>query len=126
MNNSFSAAALAARVLATMFVWGGVSILGGFTDVSGGAAVIMVAILAFAAMGSTWAVWQTDTQGSDEQIAVEKSKRTNAPRLSRLIDSLDDDEIAELRLRLMANDEESVPLDTLLSRQRGEQRGRSQ
>jgi hypothetical protein len=124
MNNSASSSLLAARVLATMFVWGGVSILGSFTDVTGGFAVMMIAILAFAAMMSTRAVWGIGGQSADTQAQLEKAKRVGSMRLGRIVDSLSDDEIAELRMRLMGNDEEVVPLDSLLSRQHDEPRGR--
>jgi len=105
------------RLIATLLIWVSFTVVMTSSSsplnsngLSGGAAVIAIAFLAAAAGGSTLAVWVARPQETT-QPPLEKAKRT---RVGRFMDSLSDDEIAELRARLMADDAEPVALDDLL------------
>ncbi len=105
-----------AKLVATFMIWACFTIImtAGSSPVSqamGGTAVIMTVVLAIAASASTAAIWQSGEK--TESHSAEKAKRTHT-RVARFVDRLSDDEIAELRSRLMADDGEVVPLDELL------------
>jgi hypothetical protein len=58
-----------------------------------------------AAVKSTQAIWKAD---SAEAIPAAKAKRRQRDRITRLVDSLDDDDIFELEALLLARDHEEV------------------
>ncbi len=77
--------------------------------------------LALAAGGSTLAIAHAPDNSQRQEHNAEKAKRTRS-RVGRFMDSLSDDEVAELRARLMAEDGEVVPLEQLMA-QPEERRG---
>jgi hypothetical protein len=89
-------------------------------QVSGGTLALLTAILAVTAASATTAVWR-DRHGSATAVeAAEKAKRHS--RVERLMEQLDDRDIAELRARLAANEDgDAVPLEDLLRRQSRDQ-----
>ena len=103
-----------AKMLVTFFIWGMTPLIviaatdSAVRDVN---AVIVVAFVMLAAAMGTRAVWRTDVLTSD--ASTEKSKRTGSRRVRRSMDSLNDDEMEELRARL-GTDGEVVPLESLL------------
>lgn len=105
------------RLIATGIIWAMTPlIIVAATDsaVRDGNAVVLVAIVMIAAALSTRSVWNAIPGGALE--AGEKTKRTGSRRVRRLVESLTDDELDELRARL-SDDGEVVPLDTLLAQQ---------
>jgi hypothetical protein len=81
-------------------------------------AVILVGLVMLCAAYSTRVIWQSGTEAA---LAPEKTKRIGSRRVNRLVQSLSDDEIEELRARL-SSDGEVMPLETLL--QQGQDRQR--
>jgi hypothetical protein len=88
---------------------------------TGDSAVIMTIVLAIAAGGSTVAISQSGEAHQLREQSLEKAKRTRT-RVGRFVDSLGDDEIAELRARLVADDGEVTPLEQLMSEQESRRR----
>jgi hypothetical protein len=80
----------------------------------GESAVWLTLALALAAGGSTLAIAVGSDRSQPEEQRVEKAKRTRS-HVGRMMDSLSDDEVAELRARLMAEDDEVVPLEQLMA-----------
>ena len=111
------------RMIATLIIWVAFTVM--MTSSSGPAAradgTAITGILAGAAFLSTLAVWFgsfRQAQTTESQItAAEKGKRRSGTRVSRLMDEMDADDLAELRARLMALDDEGeqVSLETLLT-----------
>jgi hypothetical protein len=91
------------------------------SNVEGDVVIWITMVLAAAAGGSTIAVTQARDTSEQPERSAEKSKRTRT-RVGQFMDSLSDDEIAELRARLMDDDGEVMPLETLMT-QRHEERG---
>jgi hypothetical protein len=116
-----------AKLIAVFLIWLSFTVVmtsGGspLSEATGDAAVIMTVVLAIAAGGSTVAVWQSNEPRQLREPRIEKAKRTHS-RVGRFVDSLGDDEIAELRARLMVDDGEVVALEDLVSQQRQGQYG---
>jgi len=88
---------------------------------TGATAVVMTIALAGAAGGSTIAIWQSKEAHQSPEQSSEKAKRTRT-RVGRFVDSLGEDEIAELRARLVADDGETVPLERLMAEQESRRR----
>lgn len=106
------------RMLTTAFIWGVTPLIilaATESAVRDQYAVLLVTIVMIVAGASTHAVWK----GGDNAATApaDKHKRTGSRRVRRLVDSLSDDELDELRARLSA-DGEVVPLETLLAEQR--------
>lgn len=103
-----------AKMLVTFFIWGMAPLIviaatdQAVRDIN---AVIVVTVVMLAAAMGTRAVWTSDALTVEAQ--TEKSKRVGSRRVRRLMDSLSDDELDELRARL-GEDGEVVPLDSLL------------
>jgi hypothetical protein len=108
-----------AQVLATLFIWGASSaMVTAFSiqnNVSGFNFVILIAIVMASAVSATRFVWRGPAAAAVEAAysSSEKTKRAANQRLQRVMNSLSDDEIAELRARLSADDE-MVPLESLM------------
>ncbi|MBI5957959.1 MAG: hypothetical protein HY866_04440 [Chloroflexi bacterium] len=104
------------RLFATLIIWLAFSILVGTmtTSVTGamasanGAVVFgIVLVLAVMATISTLGVWFSgrDSSGSEVSTASRsKAKRAGSPRIERLVEQLDDDDIYELEAMLLARD----------------------
>lgn len=86
----------------------------------GESAVWLTLALALAAGVSTLGIAVGSDKSQSEEQHAEKAKRTRS-RVGRFMDSLSDDEVAELRARLMADDGEVVSLEQLMA-ERGERR----
>ena len=109
------------KLAATFIIWTAFTIImttgnSPLAQATGGSAVMMTVVLAIAAGASSIAIWQGGEKSNSKHVAVDKAKRTRT-RVGRFVDTLSDDEIAELRARLTAEDGEVVPLDDLLSQQ---------
>lgn len=94
------------RLGATFIIWAALTIVLTSNNFSDNAVASVFLILA--AMGSTIAVWLSGigTGHQHENLqAVEKSKRNSRQQLSRLIQQMDDDEIAQLGDLLSQNDD---------------------
>jgi hypothetical protein len=81
--------------------------------------VPVIALMALvAATTSMRYIWRESDSGAVQRIvaaqAAEKAKRSS--RVERLLDRLDDSELAELRSRLTGDDGEQIPLESLLRR----------
>ncbi len=108
------------RLIATMFIWAMVPASLSFTrDAQGAGQVFTVLVLALAAMGTSGFIWlgQAGAQHQASQAGqTEKTKRNSSQRVDTLMSALDEDDLAELRERLLASDGElPVPLDSLLA-----------
>jgi hypothetical protein len=106
-----------ARVVTTAVIWLMLPVIVGMAgnSVEGFNMVMLVAIIGAAAAGSTVAIW--NNRGQVVETQEEKAKRTGSYRVQRFVDHLSDDEVEELRARLGV-DNQTVPLETLLARQR--------
>ncbi len=106
----------AARTLSTLIIWAAVTILGigalvNATFLDSGAVVVIMILLVVGAAGATQAVWRSPAASS--QMEAEKAKRRG--KVDRMLDRLSEDEIEDLRARLMAeSDGEQVSLEELL------------
>lgn len=108
------------RLIATLVIWSGVTIMltAGSSVLSQDAAAATLTIMA--ASFATFAVWMSLrwTGAGEMTHQLEKGKRRNN-RLSRLIDSLDENELQDLEDRLAARrEEEEVELHSLLAPQK--------
>ncbi len=108
------------KLIATFLIWTSFTIIMtsgnsplNNSGLTGGAAVLAIAFLACAAGGSTLAIWIAGARANREESDA-KAKRTRS-RVGRFMESLSDDEVAELRTRLMVDDGEVTSLETLLS-----------
>jgi hypothetical protein len=108
------------KLIATFFIWTSFTVImtSGSSPLnnaglSGGSAVLAIAFLASAAGASTLAIWIAGAKANREESNT-KAKRTRS-RVGHFVESLSDDEIAELRARSMADDGEVTSLETLLS-----------
>jgi len=113
------------RLAATIFIWlmltGGVTVLIGNSFMMSEGAVstltVMFAIFGIVTAAATRFIWNgtLGLSSSDQaQAQAEKSKRSVDSRVRKLLASLDDNELDDLRQRLSAQDGELVSLDDLL------------
>jgi hypothetical protein len=113
------------KLAAVFFIWTAFTIImtssnSPLSQADGNGAVVMTVVLAIAAAGSTTAVWQS--KESNPVQTAEKAKRTRT-RVGRFVDSLGEEELAELRSRLVAEDGETVPLEQLMGEHHARRRG---
>lgn len=106
-----------ARVGGTFFIWVAFTVVSVASivnsEVIGGFLFLIMILLVGAAVSATQAVWKG--AGADKRGESEKSKRQD--RLDKVIAKLSDEDIDELRARLLADgDGEAVSLDELLHR----------
>jgi hypothetical protein len=113
MNN------MEARVLATFFVWTAFTIIVvaamvSHINVDAFAGIVLTIILAGSASGATSAIWKGGK--ADEEGSAEKAKRRN--NVDRVLERLSDQEIEDLRARLIgeSSDGEAVSLNELIQR----------
>lgn len=106
------------RMLSTGLVWAAVAGMGitamvsTNVNVEGGAFVLMIAILMIGGAAATSTIWKYGDHGDDTSEA-EKAKRRS--RVDRMIDRMDERDLAELRARLAENnDGEMMSLDELM------------
>ncbi|MBC7869983.1 MAG: hypothetical protein H7Y09_04030 [Chitinophagaceae bacterium] len=111
------------RLAATIFIWlmlaGGVTVLIGnsfmMSDDSVRILAMMFAVFGVITAAATRFIWNgTLGLNSIDQAQAEKSKRSADTRVSKLLASLTDDELDDLRQRLSAQDGELVSLNDLL------------
>ncbi len=109
-----------ARLIATSVIWIALPFIVEATQgsVDGGGMIPLVAIIMITAAGSTHSIWTAGARGALD-VSDEKAKRTGSARVRRMIDTLSDEELDELRARLSAS-ETPVPLETLLARREHE------
>lgn len=96
------------RLIAMTIVWGIVgSILLASALNNTSELVPMTFILGIAATGSTAVIWNAPRQTtvSNDAVSAAKQKRNN--RLSRMVEKLDDDEMAQLEDLLVSRQEDS-------------------
>lgn len=95
------------RLGATFIIWAALTVI--LTSPIANLDSVPSVFLILGAMGSTIAVWLSGiSTGQKNQTVVqaaEKSKRDSRDRLSRLIQQMDDDEIAQLGDLLSQNDD---------------------
>lgn len=116
------------KVFATAIIWLAFTLIMIFGDV--GTSFINIFFLAGAAMISTVAVWDglNNNNSSKRQnefkanVEFEKAKRRENKRLSRLIDSMNEDELAALESILSSrrdqfDEDEQIELNRLLAEQ---------
>ncbi|GIL12609.1 MAG: hypothetical protein BroJett038_13290 [Chloroflexota bacterium] len=103
------------RTLSTVTIWAALAILG-VTAMLTGTQVdfIMAAVAIGAGMMATIVIWESGKEAGKDQ--AEKAKRRG--RLDQMLDRLNEDELAELRSRLIESDGEQVTLDDLLAERR--------
>jgi len=104
------------RVIASSVIWVAfAAILIAAPNVTNDGFIVMV--LAIAAAVPTAIMWDSTRTAKEGESAEEKSgkaKREHSP-IARLVEVLDEDELEELRQRLIADEDgELVELDTLL------------
>jgi hypothetical protein len=118
------------KVVATAIIWTAFTLIMIFADVDA-TNFINLAILAGAAMISTVAVWEglNNSQATSKREGVikdvqkyEKAKRSENKRLARLIESMNEDEIAALESILSSrrdqfDEDEQIELNRLLAEQ---------
>lgn len=93
------------RMVSTLIVWATFAAIMILADVSGN--FITVAILALAAVGGTAMIWDGAGKSAHTGSAetAQKSKRDARARIARLVQDLDDDEVAQLGQLLSERDE---------------------
>lgn len=103
------------RVIATAFIWFMAAlILGILKDSVSSFNLVVLAGMVLLTVGlSTRWVWNSGAQPVAAEVSPEKAKRIEVDRVSRLVESLSDDELDHLRARL-SEQERMVPLDDLL------------
>lgn len=94
------------RLGATFVIWLALTIIltSATTAVSGSATVLLI----LAGLGSTVAIWLAGNVGVGAKgvmSSVEKSKRDSRDRVTRLVQDMDDDQIAQLGDLLSQNDD---------------------
>lgn len=106
-----------ARMLTTVIIWGlvaSVIITGMIQEYDAGALAVLTLILGIGAAIVTEKIWAVS--GESPVIAAEKAKRRS--KVDRMLERLDDQELAELRARLMSEqDGEAISLEDLLDEQ---------
>ncbi|MDX1991704.1 MAG: hypothetical protein SF029_04920 [bacterium] len=117
------------RLIATIFIWFAVGSIGTMFVINAfmmsEAAVItigvMTLVIALAALLATRFVWNGTlgmTPQMMQQQAAEKGKRSSDTRVSRMLAGLTEDELDDLRERLMAQDDgEMTSLEALMMEQ---------
>jgi hypothetical protein len=107
-----------AKAIASAIVWTAFTIVAGGTlassdNLSGGVVVVIMVLLVIAAGVSMGFIWMGDKENNTE--SAEKAKRQS--KLDRVLEKLSDQDVEELRTRLMAeSDGEEVSLNELLRR----------
>lgn len=107
-----------ARLFSTLIVWVAITVIAVAllvfnVTLEGFMAFFLPVLLFFAGMSSMRYIWRESDRGFSRE-RVEKTKRKS--RVERLMATLDEHELAELRAQLMADyDGEAVPLDELLA-----------
>jgi hypothetical protein len=95
------------RLGATFVIWAALTII--LTSTNSNLEGVGSVFIVLAAMGSTIAVWASGinmgNQRNDVVQAAEKSKRNSRDRLAKLVQQMDDDEIAQLGDLLSQNDD---------------------
>jgi hypothetical protein len=107
------------RLAATFLIWAGcvaIAIFGRSPNISEGNAVAFMFVLALAGSISTIAVWASTSghASNDAKEMAEKAKRRG--KVERMLDQLSDQDIAELRTRLMEQEADAVPLEDLMKK----------
>jgi hypothetical protein len=106
------------RLYATIAIWSALAVMGVAAMVTriqldGGALVALFFVLIIGAAGGTAAVWNSGNAKQEAVDEAEKAKRRS--KVERLVEKLDEQELDELRARLMAeNDGEALSLDELM------------
>lgn len=106
------------RLFSTLIVWTAITIIAISlmifnVELEGFMAVFIPILLILAGLSSMRYIWRDSSQESRGE-SVEKAKRKS--RIEHLVATLNEDELAELRNRLMAGyDGEAVPLNDLLA-----------
>ena len=115
------------RMITTVIIWIVLAIM--MTSASGPAngpdSTAIAGIMGGVALISTLAIWLSPAgRASGEERHAKKSKRRSGTRMARLLDEMDDDDLAELRSRLMMLDDEDdqITLETLLNEQEARRR----
>lgn len=102
-----------AQVLATFIIWISfvlIMIYGRYPNVQEGNAVFLSAVMIFGVVLATTAVWAFPArQGAVEEAA--KAKRRS--RIERMLDEMSEQDLEELRARLMDADGELADMDEL-------------
>src|SRR4051812_30249193 len=98
-----------ARVFATGIIWGALTILGiammvSHVDISGGMLAFMLTALIVGATIGTAAIWNSGSKNEDALEQSGKNKRHS--RVERLMSDLNEQDIDELRYRLMSQGDE--------------------
>lgn len=106
------------RLFSTLIVWTAITVIAISlmifnVELEGFMAVFIPILLILAGLSSMRYIWRDSSQDSRSE-SIEKAKRKS--RIEHLVATLNEDELAELRNRLMAGyDGEAVPLDDLLA-----------
>jgi hypothetical protein len=108
------------RLAATVVIWLAVMMIGiaamGF-DVRPDALAWVTTVFVIGAATSTRSIWRGARSPDPVQVEMEKAKRHG--KIDRLMERLNDDDVAELRARLDGDsDGEAVSLDELMRRDR--------
>lgn len=106
------------RLFSTLIVWTAITVIAISlmifnVELEGFMAVFIPILLILAGLSSMRYIWRDSGQDSRSE-SIEKAKRKS--RIEHLVATLNEDELAELRSRLVAGyDGEAVPLDDLLA-----------
>ncbi len=98
LNNVISQSA---RLIATLGIWGFLTIILTVGDNTGTNAVWLALILGIGATISTAYIWKSGEESAED--VAQKAKRNS--RISRLVNKLDEEEVAELADLLIAREE---------------------
>lgn len=114
-----------ARTAATMTVWAAFTAIMIWSPAASN--TILTLLLLAGSTVSTLAVWQNrlpeqDSPFVSNQVKAKRRETGTATLMTRLIESMSDDELAELRARLSTPDDgEVVSMETLLNEQQQKQ-----
>src|SRR5262249_24104399 len=109
-----------ARVLSTFFIWAALTVIVvtamlAHVEMSNFTGVALGVILAISAGASTSAIWKGGNAASEVESSTEKTKRRM--KVDRVLNRLSDQEIEDLRARLIGDsDGETSSLDELIRR----------
>lgn len=104
------------KLVTTSVIWGTLAIIFTINGPFSGEMVPLAVVLGIGATISTGMIWQGQNNRKSETAQATKAKRSN--RISRLMDTLDEDELDDLQAWMEARRDQRLTDDELLSRSR--------
>lgn len=108
------------KMITTAFIWlvMPMTISSLPSDIGGGDLSMLTISFLIGVVLATRFIWRAGNESMPQMSELEKAKRVGSPRIARLMNTLNDQEMEELRARLAYEQEETVPLEDLIRRER--------